>query len=528
MTTTSTARCPLGISGKTLSSWRNDGLSASEARRVAAHTGDCPACQETLARYDEIRRALRSQAEPDGHDRLWRDVRMSIAQPGMRRHTGFSMNHNSLLPRLATVAAVLALIVAFVSVFGGRLNHQRGNQPQPQRVVVKSGVLSWTQVAAPPGFTANEPDTQLLVAEGAGSTAYFCGAARLGEPITLWVTSDRAAHWTRTTSTPSSQGFAGCTLAVDANNPHIVVANFFPVGSDGNAARVSQWTSYATMDGGTSWTKPDALQGMNVVNLASFHEHTYAIGTTGKEFHLYISDDQMRDWSAVDGYIFSTIRKVTGSQDRIDVERVWVNGQSGEIVAQSSLGSAQSALWLSVDNGYTWAPMPLPVSLAQGQATAGAAGAQSVGSDSAALNVGQVLVQLNAPDKQWRICGFFSQGDNVSSLESSLFACTTTDGQQWAKVEAFPQGTYYSPLALAPDGSLIGEASHPGGGAPFADMGLYRLAPSTTSASQWRYLGNIPGTPSQVDISIHGDGSGIVAWADFGNDGRQLYTTTYP
>ena len=113
-------------------------LEADDAKRVAAHLGDCPDCQDAMSRAQVARGALRTEllAQVDGHEpQLWPALRERLHAEGLIRtpesgpvtQDGMPAGQSRSaaartgwrsLPRTAAAVAASALALAYVATGG--------------------------------------------------------------------------------------------------------------------------------------------------------------------------------------------------------------------------------------------------------------------------------------------------------------------------------------------------------------------------------------------------------------------------
>lgn len=106
--------CDEHISSEALSSWRDGYPQGQDANWMRQHIATCRACQETLARFDEVTLVLRRQRELDPGDRIVRAMRDRASEPA-RRRSARSRRRWGGLAALASVAAVLLLFTGLFS-----------------------------------------------------------------------------------------------------------------------------------------------------------------------------------------------------------------------------------------------------------------------------------------------------------------------------------------------------------------------------------------------------------------------------
>lgn len=511
MTTDTRVRCALGLTSRSLSDFRSGGLSVSEMERLRGHIGQCPACRARLDAFEVGARALRDYPDLNRHAELWQGVRAGIAArqaseatPGQRlRRHGWRPESAKLWTTFGSVAAVVALSVGFVALFfsrGGWPPTSKGTTSTP--ITIHSGSLTWRQVFAPKGFPRGSAVMGITyggitLAPSDGNTMYACLATRRFTPTPrVWATHDAGAHWSNVTPNGLPTRVGGCLQWIDANDALRTVVSFFPMLSPQQPAPPAQWVTYATTDGGATWSQPTGLRdGMFITLLASAHGRIYAQRTgsapdgdttTG----LYVSRDGMQSWTRIDTTLPARQPNPPQIHDLGKVFQTWVNPSSGEVLALTFAG----ALWSTEDDGAHWAKIAYPqgVYATDPWAPTLAVGGPTVG---AHLTVCGVFASLKAPGTdQW--------------LE-----CTADDGHTWIRRPSAPASTTgYLTLNLngvGSDGSLYVISSVPSTGANASGITIDRLPPGAQAPSDWQPLGAIPG-------SEHGGGGFQLASSDNG------------
>lgn len=112
-------RCVQGTDAQTLSALRDGELDPTTTADVQAHVASCPACQNTLAEYQEMTRRLRHQRELDSGRQVWVGVHAAI----QTRRDGFMarrpqwQRHVSSRTVGAGIGVAIALVMLFVLFF---------------------------------------------------------------------------------------------------------------------------------------------------------------------------------------------------------------------------------------------------------------------------------------------------------------------------------------------------------------------------------------------------------------------------
>ncbi|HEY7343889.1 MAG TPA: zf-HC2 domain-containing protein [Ktedonobacterales bacterium] len=497
--TTANASCPLGISPTTIAAWRDGALASDESARIAAHVSGCEACRREIALYESLDDALRRLPVPESDGRLWRAVRAGITSARGPRNTRRTVRR--VAGATSALAAVLLLALGFAQLFQARGNvtfHPgatatvvRGTPtPLPTAGPVSPAVpgtpLTLTPANLPTsGITFGERSDDILsfgVASTNGNIAYACysqtkqirqppnAPAQISSQITIYRTSDRAAHWTRLTQFPWPDAqVSDCTVQVDALDSSRVLVNV--MGQDVTTLTEAQFQEL-TEDSGATWTKLAYDDGLSY--LATANGRTYAIrwqvvgkqsnGLPKYDIHLSVSADHLRTWQPID----IPINSAGGG-----VNQFWVR-PDGTILAMVS--SSAGMLQQSTDGGAHWKAVPLPTL-------------------SAGLGFGSIGVQQSTTASQpWHICIDEVTTDVPAAKRSDAgVICTFDGGVTWSIRPTLctnaPCSTrasqYLEWLAIASDGAiLVGEPDSSD------HTGLYRLP---EDSSQWEYLGPVSG-----------------------------------
>ncbi len=510
MTMDTIVRCALGVSDRTLSDFRSDGLGEREMERMRAHVAGCPACQARLDAYEAAARALRDQAEPNDHAQLWRNVRASItaetlSAPARHRRparTGMHAPATRFWAAFGSIAAVVALSVGFVALFVSRGGWPPAAQMHATPTVNQSGSLTWKRIIVPKGFPDvdqhKEADaltyTDAQVVPSDGKTAYACQADKnyVTSPV-VWATHDAGATWSVITPADLPANTGGCALKVDTNDANTVVASFIPVGASSQHELLDSWTTYATFDGGATWSKPASLQDGNAnYQLATARGKVYATrGTATPDGHvhigLYVSRDQMRTWTQIDSTLSGT--RPDPSQDRYTFQ-FWVNASTGEVLNLTVPGS----LWSTRDDGAHWTEIAYPEGVYAG-----------------APHAPLLLVGTPTTRGFLTICGTFTP---IGSESEQWLDCTNDNGKTWNRRPALPttigpRKAYLFVFGMGADGSIYA-SSLPSLG--HGNVSLYRLPPDATSSAGWESLGEIPDSQYVGGCQAEPAGNSTVFW----------------
>jgi hypothetical protein len=361
-----------------------------------------------------------------------------------------------------------------------------------------------------------------------GNTAYMCmgGAGAPGQQLTVWVTHDQAAHWTRTQDLPASGHTAGsttqCLLAVDATDAlRVAVTVYWQDGRQGPTPQ--ETSSFITTDGGVTWQALPGPQSFTIAAMATYQGVTYAIRTTISDVtsravdYLWASSDGLRTWRPVD--------QVLAAADQ-QVRSFWINQGSGEILAAATSTnptnpSDTASLWDTHDGGRTWKQLP-----------------------GASLAMGTILAQTaSAAGQPWHICDLYEATSSSSGYRNYLL-CSTDGGVTWSMrpainytyscskcgvpgtptTEAWPMTL----VAIADDGALLATEDVPTG--PFTVPGANNSQPTNTlfrlplGGSAWQSLGAVPSTYGNVVYS-GSPGQGVL-WSI--GEGTTTFTAAYP
>lgn len=530
--------CALGVSDRTLSDFRSDGLGPKEMERLRAHVAQCPACQARLAEYEALAQRLRGQSEPNGHAQLWQSVRASIATTetptGVRRarHARGAGRARStqVWAALGSIAAVLALSVGFVALFVNRGGWPAfGTHGQATPIVVHTGSLTWRQVIVPKGFPGVDQYGQdqsatywgASIAQSDGNTAYACQAnkRKVSSPV-VWATHDAGANWSAITPSNLPANADGCRLTVDANDANTLVASFFHTLSPAQPPLPDQWVTYASFDGGATWTKPAGLHDGSVIyQLASARGQVYATRTTytsdGNAHTAFsVSRDQMRSWSAIDANLPETQPNLPDVHDTGKVFQIWVNPATSEALELTYAGW----LWSTRDNGAHWTKLAYPQ------------GAYTDNSHTPSL-----MVSAPTSSSYLAICGAFTP---VGTDSEQWLECTNDNGKTWVRRPNLStvgsDGTNLSAFGMGADGSIYATRNAPiPPNTENRNQLLYRLPPQATSIANWQQMGEIPDSAYGFGMQIAPTGGHTVFWLFPGitttgdGSGSKTYTQPY-
>ena len=340
--------------------------------------------------------------------------------------------------------------------------------------------LSWTAGSRPPGNPmvggfGIEPNTilSLIIAPSDGNIAYSClqpASASVGPGI--WVTHDRAQHWTQMTPPPSAhrQQYI-CGLLLDAADPSIVVAYVSWMRQKDLQGAPPQiflaaFTDFVSFDGGAHW---QLLRGPGLFMpewVATYHGTTVAeLETADGSVNLWMSTDQMQSW-----------RKL----DQAPSGQLYMNPSTGDLLMLGGGNDNQELEYESSDLGQHWTSFPMPLN----------------------YSADYQLVSYAVGNPSWHICG-----SSTATSTKDTYMCTMDSGRAWTprpmivgnidntdKNITSPQGG--ADIALAPDGTIYDDVS-PEYWPATIPPGLYQLPPQSTG---WQSL-NAPPLSDAVDIS---------------------------
>jgi photosystem II stability/assembly factor-like uncharacterized protein len=486
--------CEHGIPAHAVSAWRDGGQPASEAERVAAHLAECAASRARLAEYDALTQALRAQREPLADDRLWEAVHTRINQTRTGTPMPTRRTPRRLLGSLATLAAVLALLLSFALL----LSHSLGSHPTvftparatatPTPIITTSG---WSQTVLPAGLTLSGPS--LVIAPSDGNIAYACVTAQDANQSPrpglrtnqIWVTHDRGAHWQRMTDPPGPP-INQCFLQVDTLDPAIVVAygrsiplySTPPVGTPPTLmANGGGEFSAVTFDGGVTWQQPAGDSSSGIEGFATSGRTIYAVRCCASDpssgLRLMVSRDGMRTWTPVDAAIVAAGQGVSTFFYRPD---------TGELLAMAyGVNNLDQSLWESSDGGAHWSELPSP----------------------ATGFFDTYVAQQPTPGQPWHLCAeTFNPAHSASANQGppTGIVCSDDGGHHWASrplPEPSPAGLKL--LGITKGGDLLAESGGSG-----ADR-LYRLP---AGSDQWQMFDTPPGAGvSTIFVSSPGAGA---------------------
>ncbi|HEV2458782.1 MAG TPA: hypothetical protein VGS80_10495, partial [Ktedonobacterales bacterium] len=414
------------------------------------------------------------------------------------------------------LAAVLVVTLGFAQVFNARSTTSAHMSPTatsappgtptplptavPGSPAIAGPQLNWYQGTLPVEPVTNADIFSFGVVPGNGTAAYACygKTGPASSSITIYYTSDRAAHWSRLVQFAAPHiDLSDCTIQVDAFDASRVLVRVY--GQNVLNLQDGSWNELSE-DGGAKWMK---LANTSLVyNLATVGGGTYALQEISQPTvtqRLVVSFDHLRTWQPVDDQVFSPMQNVW---------QFWLN-PAGELLAQVVTVSPTSgdkpqasyALWDSTDGGAHWTLFPAPA-------------------------LTSVAVESSTAGAPWRICGTHLVASDPRAYD---LACTFDSGHTWSArpllcIEA-PCPTVGpgvpSTFALAADDAVMTMDAAPHSNT----LALYRLP---RGSDQWQYLGPVSGSVAFQYATTLGGG---ILWAYAG--GHQalpaaLTTADYP
>jgi hypothetical protein len=415
---------------------------------------------------------------------------------------------NHLVGTLSATITSAALIVTVLLVAGcGRATAHIGSSGPHATVTPTSPVLpgtplSWTAGSLPLGntmfsFGSSDSLSSMFIAPTDGNTAYSCvipASASVGPGI--WVTHDRAQHWTALAVLPPvAHQLSICTLIPDAADRSIMVASVSwarPTDLFGAPLQVAikEYMQFVTFDGGAHWNQLNGPGPFELKWLATYHATTVAMLDTdasGGSENMWISTDQMQTWHEL---------------TQAPVGQPSINPATGALLVLGGTGNSQEQISESSDLDQHWTSYAMPI-------------------DSGNM---PPLVSLPVGSQPWRICGIAGTV-SVSPSSAGTLMCSLDSGRTWTSrpqlITTFdntdkglivPQAA--NVVAVGADGTIY--AVMPSSMWPMGiSAGLYQLTPQAT---RWQPLTFPPGDAvDTTDIP----GSGIL-WAVPGELGPGL------
>jgi anti-sigma factor RsiW len=494
----------------------NNRLPNDKRADVEAHLRECLACRRECDEWRTLATAVRVadiEASPDmPFDRAWSDLRARLPvamSDGPSAFAGWDLSDVSAddeafngastgaspadapyssnaqqtsrhgLRWAVVVAASVALIVSgFAALF-----YQVGGARRPPGAATATPTapsLTWVDVmlpVVPAGYAPAYPS----VAPNDGNVAYACAVAQdtpNARPA-VWRSGDRTRTWTRATDIPFTRGdIKFCVMTVDQIESRIAVANIV-WGKLDVAGGISHSANFVTFDSGASWREVGFGADESVVALATWGGKTYStLGDSGIDFHMVVSDDQMKTGKALAAPFPST---------EAFIIKLWMEPAHGQLVleAQSQTSHAEGKLWSSDDQGQTWKAMP---------------------SYSAPLD--WIAVRPPHSGGPWSYCGVPAIMDDESAVLAALrlkIVCTFDGGLTWRESNDVASGVTSGSggvVGIAHDGAVFGSIDD----GDKKSTTLYRLPPGS---NEWQ---TGESQQSYADFRVFPTGARDVLW----------------
>src|SRR5579859_1202663 len=253
----------------------------------------------------------------------------------------------------------LAILLLVALVMSACASAATATSPAPG----KSNTLR--QAALPPGFSTSPAGStsavgsDFFVSADNGDVAYACIVSTTSPSVTVpvWLTRDRAAHWTQVETLTAPRPVTSCGVTpddFDTGTADIVLDWKSP----GAQWMPSVTVSYVTTDAGAHWQKLTGTPAFVISDLATRDGRVYALrtiqvdaeGTTARR--LSTSDDHFRTWHPIDSAIADNFNPISG---------FWADPTSNTLLASVDNGPESSVLWSSNDDGAHWQQFPLPI-----------------------------------------------------------------------------------------------------------------------------------------------------------------------
>jgi photosystem II stability/assembly factor-like uncharacterized protein len=310
------------------------------------------------------------------------------------------------------------------------------------------------------------------LAQSDGDTAYLCNLAN-GQ-AQVWVTHDRAEHWTIVGSVPVTSSMTECYIAVDALQPRQALLRTYKIVCCQEVDYEGR--IYLTTDGGVTWTLRDAPAEETPLfsSLATLGGVSYTLAGTLPRSHdisgydaLFMSKDGMRTWRRIDAGVFAQ----KGGRTERFIERFWL-GSSGELLAVVNKPTAGTyELWRSDDQGAHWNQI--------GMGHSGTA-------DPGGIEPGGVIVADGQNQRFWRACAAYQKSGDRTHPPVQQISCTVDGGATW--LDTGGDNSYHvGAFAQARDGALLAVTPN-----PFHDESPTKLLRVTPGQSAWESLGALP------------------------------------
>ncbi len=370
----------------------NNRLPDAKRAEVETHLRECPACQHECDEWRMLAMAV-SDAAPRAMSDMpfadaWSDLRARLAvavsddpsasagwdlpeesdddeafdgaftatSPADAPYSSSSSNAQHTRRHGLRWAVVMAASVALIVSGFAALFYQAGGARRPPGTATATPTtpsLTWVDVAlpvVPAGYAPAYPS----VAPNDGNVAYACAIAQdtPNAPPAVWRSGDRARTWTRRADIPLARGdIKACVITVDQIESRIAVANIV-WGAPDATGRIAHSSNFVTLDAGLSWREVGFGADESLLTLATWGSKTYStLGESGFDFHMVVSDDQMKTGKALAAPFPPTAAFII---------KLWMEPAHGQFVleARSQTSYAEGKLWSSDDQGQTWKAMP--------------------------------------------------------------------------------------------------------------------------------------------------------------------------
>jgi hypothetical protein len=434
-----------------------------------------------------------------------------VAMPRSRQEKPPRTHMVGTLP--ATILSAALIVTLLLAAGCGRTSTRTGTSGlhptatpavTPTTAILPEAHLSWMVGKSPPSSTSSTAsqcpmnisgqfDVGGINDPGDGDTAYTCEPSTSSTGgLAIWVTHDRAQHWTELAPLPSvGRKVDVGVITPDAADPSIVVVavSWEPLYEFKVLIQnlISDFAQFVTFDGGAHWQPLQSPEPFLVLWLATYHGTTLAsLLYSSASTHLWSSTDHLQTWHEL---------PQTPSLEP------FINPVNGELLALDTNVDNQGIIDESTDLGQHWTSQPVPSELYNGG----------------------ILVSPPVVSQPWRLCGYVTPSGSSSS---STLMSSMDGGRTWTVRPQLSTAFYNTskglvvpemilPVAVGADGTIYAvmeESDLQSTGGPPA--GLYQLTPQAT---RWQPLTLPPGdTASDTTSSSIGvyttdlPGSGIL------------------